>query len=355
VLNQELKMVVYTVSNVCKSTKAVSRIPRKEDPMKTKLGAIVLLTLLLAMSALGQAPSRPIDAKTKDALKELFNELRTWAQGNVIPKMREWKGRLDNAMSPEDLQTLNALRDQATRLKNAGRKLAADVRAARRAKDVRELKALRAKGKLLKEKRNEILKDLKPIALKYKSTLQELGKESKPLGKEWRGESRTMVKEWYEAHKSDFGPGFRRIFANAVQRLRKLNGPDENLKAKIAAARFMLWDGKDLPPVGEMMDDPDSESKEVNASVPDGYSLDPNYPNPFNPSTTISFTIARPEHVSLTVYDALGREVAKIVDADLGAGTHTASFDGRSLASGLYVYRIQAGSFLAEKKMQLLK
>jgi hypothetical protein len=47
--------------------------------------------------------------------------------------------------------------------------------------------------------------------------------------------------------------------------------------------------------------------------------------------------------------------VAKIVDADLGAGTHTASFDGRSLASGLYVYRIQAGSFLAEKKMQLLK
>ena len=323
--------------------------------MKAKLGAILLLTLFLVLPASGQPRSKPIDPKTKDALKELFTEVRTWAQDNVIPKMREWKGKLDHAMSPEDLQALNVLRDQAAGLKSAERKFAREVRAARQAKDMRELRALRAKGKLLKEKRNEILRNLKPIALKYKSTLQELGKEAKPIGKEWRDESRKMVKEWYEAHKSGLGPGFKRVFAIAVQRLRKLNGLDEDLKAKIGAARFMLWDGKDLPQVGEMMDDQNSEPKEANASVPDGYSLDPNYPNPFNPSTTISFTIAHPGHVSLTVYDALGREVAKLVDADLGAGTHTASFDGRSLASGLYVYRIQAGSFLAEKKMQLVK
>lgn len=323
--------------------------------MKTKLGVMILLSLFLAMSASSQTPVRPIDPKTKEALQGLFKDMRNWAQSNVIPKMKEWKGKLDNAMSPEDLQALNALRAQATRLKGAGKKLVAEVRAARLARDVQKLRALKAKGKLLKEKRNEMLKDLKPIAVKYTSTLQELGKESKPLGKEWREESRKMVKEWYEAHKNDFGPGFRKVFARAVQRLKRMNGLDEDLKAKIAAARFMLWDGKDLPEAGQMVNDPSSDSDGANSAVPDGYSLGSNYPNPFNPSTTISFTIAQPEHVSLTVYDALGRAVAKVVDADLGAGTHTASFDGRTLASGMYVYRIQAGSFVAEKKMQLLK
>ena len=323
--------------------------------MKIKLGAIMLLTLLLAMSASSQTPVKPIDPKTKEALRELFKDVRNWAQSNVIPKMREWKGKLDNALSPEDLQSLDALRAQATRLKGAGKKLVAEVRVARLAKDAQKLRDLKAKGKLLKEKRNEMLKNLKPLAMKYKSTLQELGKEAKPLGKEWRGESKKMVKEWYESHKGDFGAGFKRAFARAVQRLKRLSGLDEDLKAKIAAARFMLWDGKDLPEVSQMLDDQKTDPDAVNSAVPDGYSLDSNFPNPFNPSTKISFTIGQPEHVLLTVYDALGREVAKLVDADLGAGAHSATFDGKGLASGVYVYRIQAGDFLAEKKMQLLK
>lgn len=322
--------------------------------MKIKLGAITLL-MLVAMTASSQTPVRPIDPKAKEALKELFKDVRTWAQSTIIPKMKEWKGKLDDAMSPEDLQALDALRGQATRLKAAARTLAADVRAARLTKDTQTLRELRAKGKVLKDKRNEMLKNLKPLAVKYKSTLQELGKEAKPLGKEWRAASKKMVKEWYDAHKNDFGPGFRRVFAKAIQRLKTVNGLGEDLKAKIAAARFMLWDGKDLPEVGQMLEGQGSNPNEGNASAPDGYSLGSNYPNPFNPSTTISFTIAQPEHVSLTVYDALGREVSKLVDADLGAGSHTATFGGRNLASGMYVYRIQAGDFLAEKKMQLVK
>ncbi len=323
--------------------------------MKIRLGASMLLTVLLAMSASSQTPVRPIDPKTKEALKELFKEVRDWAQGNVIPKMKEWKAKLDDAMSPEDLQALDALRGQATRLKGAGRKLVAEMRAARAAKDMQKLRELGAKGKLLTEKRNEMLKNLKPLALEYKSTLQEIGKDAKPLGKDWRVEAKKMVKEWYEAHKGDFGPGFRKAFAKAVQRLKRMSGLDEDLKAKIAAARFMLWDGNDLPDVGQMLDDQGSDPTAMNAVVPEGYSLDSNYPNPFNPSTKISFTIAQPEHVSLRVYDALGREVAKLVDTGLGAGAHTVTFDGRNLASGIYVYRIQAGDFHAQKKMQLLK
>ena len=317
----------------------------------------MLLTLFLVVSASGQIPARPVDPKTKEALKELFKDVRNWAQSNVIPKMRECKGTLDDAMSPEDLQTLNALRHQATRLKGAGKKLAADVRAARLAKEVRKLRELRTQGRLLKEKRDEMLKNLKPLATKYKSTLQEIGKEARPLGKAWRVESKKMVKEWYEAHKSDFGPGFRKVFAQAVQRLRRMNGLDEDLKAKIAAAKFLLWDGKDLPEIGQALDDQQSDENELNASVPDGYSLGSNYPNPFNPITTINYQLPKESFVTFKVFDILGNQVAELVNGYQSAGNYKVNFPSSNmkLTSGAYFYELRAGDFVSVRKMLLMK
>jgi hypothetical protein len=328
---------------------------QKEVEMKSRILVTVGLAVLLVLPTAGQTPTRPIDPKAKEAFKELFTEVRNFAQENIIPKMKEWKAKLDNAMTPEDREALDVLRSKAARLKAAARKLTADVRAARLLKDRGKLRELKVRATRLKRARNEMLKDLKPIALKYKETLLEIGKESKPLGREWRAESKKMVKEWYETHKSELGPGAKRLLARAVQRLKRLSGLDEELKAKIATARFMLWDGKDLPEVGTMQEGEEGSEGSSGYLAPEGYSLEPNYPNPFNPSTKISFTIARPEHVLLTVYDALGREVGRLVDADLGAGTHSATFDARNLASGVYIYRLQAGEFSADKKMQLVK
>lgn len=76
--------------------------------------------------------------------------------------------------------------------------------------------------------------------------------------------------------------------------------------------------------------------------APDGFVLRPNYPNPFNPATTIEFTVPTDGVVRLTVYDALGREAAVLTDGFVRAGVHTVRFDASSLASGLYVAR---GSF----------
>lgn len=89
--------------------------------------------------------------------------------------------------------------------------------------------------------------------------------------------------------------------------------------------------------------------------IPQLFSLSQNYPNPFNPSTTISYQIASASKVSLKVYDLLGREIATLVDETKLAGNYTATFRAANLPSGVYFYRLQAGTFTQTKKLVLLK
>lgn len=79
-------------------------------------------------------------------------------------------------------------------------------------------------------------------------------------------------------------------------------------------------------------------------AVPTSFSLDQNYPNPFNPQTTIAFSIERAQHVSLKVFDTLGREISVLVDGNLSAGTHSVSFSARAVPSGTYLYRLLTGA-----------
>ncbi len=81
-----------------------------------------------------------------------------------------------------------------------------------------------------------------------------------------------------------------------------------------------------------------------------------NYPNPFNPSTQIQFSIPESEWVTLSVFDVIGRKVAEIVNSRLQAGSYNIAFDATNLTSGLYYYRLQAGSsFQDMKKMMIVK
>ena len=89
--------------------------------------------------------------------------------------------------------------------------------------------------------------------------------------------------------------------------------------------------------------------------LPSSYALYQNYPNPFNPSTTISFSIAKASPVKLVVYNLLGQEVGSLVNGNLNAGQHVFVFSAKNLASGVYFYRLEAGSFVSNKKMLLLK
>jgi WD40 repeat protein len=89
--------------------------------------------------------------------------------------------------------------------------------------------------------------------------------------------------------------------------------------------------------------------------IPQQHQLLQNYPNPFNPSTTIDFTLPKSEFTTLKVFNILGKEVANLISAKLQQGTHTYTFDGKNLASGIYYYQIVAGDYKEVKKMILLR
>jgi ELWxxDGT repeat protein len=80
------------------------------------------------------------------------------------------------------------------------------------------------------------------------------------------------------------------------------------------------------------------------------YSLSQNYPNPFNPTTEINFTLPQSGYVTLKVYDAIGKEVATILQEQMNAGTYTAEFNGTGLSSGVYFYRLMSAGNVSMKK-----
>ncbi len=85
------------------------------------------------------------------------------------------------------------------------------------------------------------------------------------------------------------------------------------------------------------------------------FKLEQNFPNPFNPTTKISFSLPQSALVTLKVYDILGREIATLVNDKKPMGQYEVTFDGNYLADGVYFYRMQAGSFTSTKKFVLLK
>jgi hypothetical protein len=91
------------------------------------------------------------------------------------------------------------------------------------------------------------------------------------------------------------------------------------------------------------------------SSIPETFSLSQNYPNPFNPTTNLEFGISNLGFVSLKVYDILGKEVKTLVNETKPAGIYKIEFDGSSLSSGVYYYRLVSGSFTDVKRMVLLK
>lgn len=104
-----------------------------------------------------------------------------------------------------------------------------------------------------------------------------------------------------------------------------------------------------------------SKEIKIKAGAPDNYELFQNFPNPFNPATTISYQLPVDSKATLKVYDILGREVLTLIDNNQNAGFHKVKFNGSDLASGIYIYRLIAkdknsiNKFISIKKMMLVK
>ena len=118
-----------------------------------------------------------------------------------------------------------------------------------------------------------------------------------------------------------------------------------------------------LPTAGQL--DPDnwllnsstlaSVKDDALAQIPREFRLEQNFPNPFNPTTVVSYQLPVVSEVKLVIYDVLGREVAVPVNEQKAPGSYRVGFDGSRLASGIYMYRLQAGEFVATKRLILLK
>ena len=111
------------------------------------------------------------------------------------------------------------------------------------------------------------------------------------------------------------------------------------------------YEYKNIDPFTGYSDDPNPEKDAIVSSAAKIVIS----PNPFNPSTTISYSIVNPGHVSLSVYNIAGQKVATLVNGNMSIGNHSVSFDGSNLASGVYFYRFEAGKFNKTGKMLLVK
>jgi hypothetical protein len=107
--------------------------------------------------------------------------------------------------------------------------------------------------------------------------------------------------------------------------------------------------------VGNWMDDGSTDVPDGETSVPLKFALHQNFPNPFNPVTTIQYSVPATGHVRLSVYDMLGREVSVLVNGIVSAGDHSETFTASHLASGMYLYRLSAGTAASVKKMVVVK
>ena len=93
----------------------------------------------------------------------------------------------------------------------------------------------------------------------------------------------------------------------------------------------------------------------VDAVEPLNFYLSQNYPNPFNPATTIEYGLKTAGNVSLVIYNTLGQQIHTLVDSPQPAGHYQIQLDGNTLASGLYIYRLETADFVATRKMVLIK
>ena len=96
-------------------------------------------------------------------------------------------------------------------------------------------------------------------------------------------------------------------------------------------------------------------NEEISKATPENFKLNQNYPNPFNPTTTISYDIPKAGIVKLSVYNMLGQKIANLINKQQSAGSYDVQWDATNVSSGLYIYRLEVGSFVSTKKMILVK
>lgn len=150
---------------------------------------------------------------------------------------------------------------------------------------------------------------------------------------------------------------FFKVVANKMQLSEEGNSGEIGNDSDGDGVPFIPEQPNNLPPVfaAEATLNLDATAVEDSKLLPDNFALEQNFPNPFNPSTTIKFSLPADNFVTLKVYNLLGQEVATLVNENKVAGNYNINFNASNLSSGVYLYRIDSGNFTSVKKLTLLK
>lgn len=203
---------------------------------------VVLMLVFAAAVAPAQKTCRVVTPEARAAYIQLHDQMLGWARSEVLPQARTWKARLDGAMEPADLQSLNALRARAAELnvrRIAIMKTMADAWVADNQEAVKagrkELFTLLPQGLML-------LEDLRPLGEKYRSTLEEIGTDARPMMKVWKTDATERYNVWRQQNSAILGSHDRTHEGKGHRGMARFGGNHR----KLGAALFMLWDGGDL-------------------------------------------------------------------------------------------------------------
>ena len=141
----------------------------------------------------------------------------------------------------------------------------------------------------------------------------------------------------------------------------EVGGPSVVLRCRATDASGNVATAEATPPLpggddgADKTGDPTGQAPSAQSTIPNAFSLEQNYPNPFNPVTTIAYSLPVSQHVIVTLFDALGREVATLVNEQKPPGRHEVVFDAGALPSGVYLYRLKAGTYTETRTLILAK
>ena len=202
---------------------------------------VALMMICAAVSAQAQKKHDPIDPKAREAYIQLHDQMISWARTEIVPQARTWKARLDAAMEPADLQTLNGLRARAAALNVRRITIMKSMGEAWRSDNQEGIKAGKQQLYSLLPEGMMLLEELRPLGLKYRSTLEAIGTDAQPYLKEWKKSGMERYESWRQQNSAVLGEGHRPLGKHRMGGNGKFAG-----NKKLGAALFMLWDGGDL-------------------------------------------------------------------------------------------------------------
>ena len=347
--------------------------------MKTKLRLTTTIIVAIGIFAI-IGLSYAIDNTMGDARDERRNEVKEYADENIIPVITEWKTEFDEKLNSDDLNKLNELRQRAKTHKNTFRDgMRSRIQNAQSKKNI-DKQAFRDSRKKHRDEMRSIFEELKPIAEKYKDDIEALSNKAKPFSEKWRSDMQEMRKNWRDNHEdceNRLESGNRQGFGNRQEcdslcgnenRQDRENWQEKrgnrgmkhhkkgfrqmDISSRNGIARFLLWDGST-----DLFENRNpSMQKGINSNSDGSNSFNMNNnPNPFTENTSISFNLANEEYVALYIFDSSGKIVSTLCDGILSAGEHKFEFIPENDVSGVYYYNLKSETYTKTGKMVFSK